>query len=273
MDCQYLHLWRDAEWASRYIQQFKQVYSAYASSQALAALECTICELFTKPASYSFPKHQQEQFFALMDDLITSRAAQVPSDDFSLQELRNLRGYARYHWADEADKMRVRDTQMAENAVWLHEQKYPGEKMIVWAHNGHIPKDYTQVLPPDEIAEIEAEGFSMNFLGHLMGEQLYRRYGDAVYSLGFISHGGCFSSEAASYNFGSREEIKSANNSLESIIHRMQVPYGFISLRVLRNNLQPLQFVVSDEHNEPTSTDWTRVYDGLFYIDEMKAID
>lgn len=273
VDCQYLHLWRDAEWTSRYIQQFRQVHGNHASDQVLDALELTIGELFTKPINHTFTTHQQEQFFSLLDGLINSRDAHTSPGDFALQELRNLRGYAHYRWADEADKMRVRDTQMAENAVWLHEQKYPGEKMILWAHNGHIPKDYTQVMSPDEIAEIEAEGFSMSFLGHLMGEQLYRRYGSAIYSLGFISFGGRYSSEAPSYNFGSREVIQTAGNSLESIIHKMQVDYGFLSLRGLSSAEQPLHFVISDEHNEPTCADWTRVYDGLFYIDEMKAIE
>jgi erythromycin esterase len=37
--------------------------------------------------------------------------------------------------------MRIRDRTMADNLVWLKETLHPGEKIIVWAHNGHIAKN------------------------------------------------------------------------------------------------------------------------------------
>lgn len=34
----------------------------------------------------------------------------------------------------------IRDELMAENFIWLAEELYPKEKIIIWAHNGHISK-------------------------------------------------------------------------------------------------------------------------------------
>jgi erythromycin esterase len=32
----------------------------------------------------------------------------------------------------------IRDQAMAENVKWLVGENYPGQKIILWAHNGHV---------------------------------------------------------------------------------------------------------------------------------------
>jgi hypothetical protein len=51
----------------------------------------------------------------------------------------------RYWQMTTGNEVSVRDLQMAENLIWLAEKAYPGKKIIVWAHNGHIAKSLTSV--------------------------------------------------------------------------------------------------------------------------------
>jgi len=161
---------------------------------------------------------------------------------------------------------------MADNLKWLYEHKFKNEKIIIWAHNGHIPKDYTNVIPKEEILEIEAEGISMNFIGHLMGELLYQKYGNDIYSLGFISYSGNYSHRAYNYNFEETKEIVSEQTSLEYLIHTKNIKYGFINLKETDKIKNIPSFIISDEHNEAYLSNWKQVYDGLLYIDKMLEI-
>ena len=66
-----------------------------------------------------------------------------------------------------------RDYYMAQNIVWLLNNEKPGAKVIVWAHNGHIEKN-----------------FSANFgtMGYYLSEYLGNKY----YALGFEFYEGSF---------------------------------------------------------------------------------
>jgi len=54
-----------------------------------------------------------------------------------------------------------RDRAMARNVEWLADEKYPGQKLILWAHNGHVVSD-----------------------GDQMGGWLRKRFGAAYYAVG-----------------------------------------------------------------------------------------
>jgi erythromycin esterase len=64
-----------------------------------------------------------------------------------------------------------RDRAMAENARWLIEERFPGQKIVLWAHNGHIGTD---------------TGSSEKSLGN----HLRDRYGDQMVVMGFATHHG-----------------------------------------------------------------------------------
>ncbi len=60
----------------------------------------------------------------------------------------------------------LRDRAMAANVRWLTEQKYPGEKVVLWAHNAHVG--------------------AFDTAGHKsMGAYLRSDYGPALFTLGF----------------------------------------------------------------------------------------
>lgn len=62
-----------------------------------------------------------------------------------------------------------RDRAMAENVCWLIEEGFPGQKIVLWAHNGHI-------------------GTDMGSSEKSMGSHLRGRYGDQMVVIGFVTH-------------------------------------------------------------------------------------
>lgn len=67
-----------------------------------------------------------------------------------------------YARIDEGDQ---RDSCMARNIIWLAEKMYPGEKIIIWAHNTHIDKEATRPK-------------------RLMGKLLAAHFGSQYYAVG-----------------------------------------------------------------------------------------
>jgi erythromycin esterase len=68
-----------------------------------------------------------------------------------------------------------RDRAMAENVRWLIEEAFPGQKIVIWAHNGHV-------------------GTGMGGSEKSLGDHLRERYHDQMVVMGFASE---YGSEAA----------------------------------------------------------------------------
>jgi len=65
-----------------------------------------------------------------------------------------------------------RDEMMAKNIGWLAKEAHPGEKIVVWAHNGHIAKQ-------SETAQFKPMGYWMR-----------EEFGTSLYVAGFAIHTG-----------------------------------------------------------------------------------
>ena len=89
------------------------------------------------------------------------------------QEHRELRQAARI--VLQALEMRAgrleRDRAMAENVRWLVEEAFPGQKIVLWAHNRHV-------------------GTNLQMSERSQGDHLRDRYGDEMAVIGFASHHG-----------------------------------------------------------------------------------
>jgi erythromycin esterase len=92
----------------------------------------------------------------------------------------------------EGQSLSYRDEMMAQNADWLLTEAHSTEKMIVWAHNGHI------ALNPGE-------------QGKSMGALLRQRFGENFYSVGFALAGG---------------EVRAVGSDGLSIYHMPPAPEG-----------------------------------------------
>ncbi len=225
----------------------------------------------------SFESGEIENRPTFYSDLNTTKTLleEIANDNnakgFFKQELNNLISNIKVTMTEEWDKqLIIRDNMMADNVKWLLENKFPNEKIIIWAHNQHIVKDYKDCYSPETVQEFVDDGDTFSWVGELMGERLYKEYGEDVYSIGTISYSGEYNPMAFQGNFDIREAIMSEQGSLESIIHDRNLQYGFLKLQGLDSD-----FILTsvDCHNEPCGVKISKLFNALLYIDVMECIE
>jgi len=106
----------------------------------------------------------------------------------------------------------VRDEQMAENIKYIKEDLFPGDKIIIWAHNMHIQKDL------EEVTILPYGGrYQTN-----MGNWLYKTYPDEMYSIGSLAYRGHI-------NYGQVQDIEiTRDESIEAILYQARKKYFFL---------------------------------------------
>lgn len=72
-----------------------------------------------------------------------------------------------------------RDPEMAENLKWLANRMYPGRKIIVWAHNGHIGRNFSLIE-------------SGRWYRYAMGDGIWSAFGEQSYSIAPVSYEGSY---------------------------------------------------------------------------------
>ena len=210
----------------------------------------------------SRPAKKEYRLFMTVLDAVRSQLTALEPDnevDFWIQETKSLNKYAVSTWVASALKgsarLASRDSAMAENLIWLANNKYKGRKIIVWAASYHTAKE-KQELTFYKAATDEVE---------LMGSMVNVKMPGQVYSLNFISGGGSygdwFNQKFHTYpiNFNS--------GFLEKELASMPYQYAFIDLKNLSVKGKFLMRGIS--FFDPKAA-WNRVFDGLFYIKEMK---
>jgi len=111
----------------------------------------------------------QEAYFAALARFasLLRRDDAGPDGGQVLAELASLDAWARFAWLGHS-----RDEAMAANLGWLIRHRYPGRKVIVWAHNNHILKDSSVYLdvrdqgPAAQIAAMtDAQKTALSYVG------------------------------------------------------------------------------------------------------------
>lgn len=154
-----------------------------------------------------------------------------------------------------------RDTAMAENLLWLLENPLAGRKVIVWAHNYHVQRDFAN----QRAAAAAAKG-SRSPAGPT-GLHLARTLGRDLYVIGFLAHHG-------RYGYAGEEPVDIATaepGSLEGLLHAVGKPFLLLDLRALPGDhwlRAPLSTGLY--FYEPQETDVPRLYDAVLFLDEMK---
>jgi len=149
-----------------------------------------------------------------------------------------------------------RDYQMARNLKWLVYQKFPTEKVIVWAANAHIAR-----MSADDAKAINADTGSM---GSYFTEDSSGR--KETYIIGFTSCSGT----AGRLGMPQYNVQPPWSNSLESWID-LSLSYAFIDFRKY-NSMEPgsdRRFYMSGFGHYNTVRDWNNIYDGVFFIRDM----
>jgi erythromycin esterase len=162
------------------------------------------------------------------------------------------------HYNGSFNAINVRDAQMALNLHWLVNEKYKNEKIIVWAHNFHIMSN------------------SWDAMGHnagkhrSMGELYWNMPGNAVqsYVLGFTSYSG----RAGRITIPKTYKVKQPKrNGFERWVGKKQ-PFAFIDFAAYdKVNAQPAFFKMKGKGHVTALAQWTRCFNGIFYIRDMYA--
>lgn len=159
------------------------------------------------------------------------------------QEYINFKGLLEFRWNKD---LRKRDETMTLNFLYLLNQKYPNEKFIVWGHNLHIAK----------------ENFGLQDV--TLGLELQKVVSNQMVSIGFISAEGNFKR----YNSNSVSIKQSKKESLESKLLTDNFSQAIIFLKP--NQKFSLSGIF---HNSYKKRDWSKAYDAIFYIREMKGCE
>lgn len=173
---------------------------------------------------------------------------------FLSQSLRSLKGFA-LSALDTTESNNARDAQMSDNFLWIKDHVFPDEKIIVWASNSHIFKGYRElsysIHPSDSINA-----------GTLIADKIE----DELYILGFTSNIG-----KAGRLYGEKYDLIAPNrNSFEAFVEETGAEYAFIDFK--RNSYEKIQnpsFWMKSLIHTPNKFNWTKMFDGIFYIEEM----
>ncbi len=107
------------------------------------------------------------------------------------------------------ERAAIRDPAMASNLEFLLTELYPDEKIIVWAHNGHISNR------PYPIFEQAGN----------MGSHIAQSHRDALYTIGLFGH-----SVSPSLRFQGPETFRALPGSVEDIFHQLGSPIIFVDM-------------------------------------------
>jgi erythromycin esterase len=224
------------------------------------------------------PANEQEAFARTIERWRSSIAErdQSPatrpwSGSFWRQLLASLRTFAEQEWrTDYADRIAntpvavftMRDVQMGKNLIWLARERYPKEKIIVWAATAHNARALSTIKTSDPKLTRLYAGWTP------MGEVAWKKLGSELYSIGFIAHEG----EGARYMAKNSTIISSSRDSLEDLFTRASFETAFVDFRHPPAGGRWLHTTLTAKLLGYTEmqADWTRVVDGVVFIKRME---
>ena len=221
----------------------------------------------TAPATYLLAnKKAKLRRFEMMADTLLAQLSPAARASYGGQVLENLRVLAQesaVYTEDEVALYNLRDAQMAHNLEWLVSEKYPTEKILVWAANLHI-------------AKWQRPGYqSAERVTTFLGAHFTATPGRAAqtYCLGFLSA------------TGATRRAQAAQPTRLAPPHRggfeswlpARLPYAFVDFRAFRAQqpgyttpfyMRGLGYEGGRGYTD--MADWTNIYDGIFFIREMQ---
>ena len=193
--------------------------------------------------------------------------AQVRGDlgaDFMAHAIQNMAADAAFRAdfvsapATTAARESSRDSINAANLRWLLEEQYAGRKAIVWAHDVHVMNAYYDsnfrgVHLKQKAGDMKPTG---TFIAGWLGKQ--------VYTIGMTT----FQGEDGFAMGGPATPVQPAPvGSLEARLHAIGHAYAFVDLHGMKSP-DPVT-VRLPKYDTNTVTDVSRIYSGIFYIDQM----
>jgi erythromycin esterase len=244
-------------------------------ARIIGLLNQSVWELQEEPVP---PKSEQEAFARTIErwrSVIAARdrspATQPWSGSYWRQLLASLGVFAAQDWrTDYADRIAgtpvsvftMRDVQMGKNLIWLANERYPKQKIIVWAATAHNARALPTVKTSDPKFVRLYKGWTP------MGEIARKTLGSQLYSICVISHEG----ETARFAAQPKEIPASSHGSLEDLFTRASFETAFLDFRHPPSGGRWLHSMLTAKllgHTE-MQADWTRVVDGVIFIKRME---
>lgn len=153
-----------------------------------------------------------------------------------------------------------RDSGMARNLIYLKDEYYANEKIIVWAHNFHIRHNGQFVSPSYKTEKA-------------MGYWVKEHFNEDVYTVGLF----CYRGQVTGNDRSIINVTRAPENSLEAIMHQTHYKYSFLSIdgveksegsKWLFEKTTAKYWGVTDQNM--TLNDQ---YDGLIFIDTVNPPD
>ena len=161
----------------------------------------------------------------------------------------------RYWQLVKGNEVSVRDLQMAGNLIWLAEKAYPGKKIIVWAHNGHIAKSIPGMAAGGP-QPVGADAFVP------MGATVHVHFGSHAYCIGFSG----FEGNYMNYVDGRIITVPPrAPGSIEDMLGSTVDTYAFLDYHQAPEPLRAPQPGTLADYSNMQGV-WPNVFDGLFFI-------
>ncbi len=148
----------------------------------------------------------------------------------------------------------VRDAQMGRNFIWLAEYAYPGKKIIIWAHNGHVAKDLSSGgTLEDAIPQVNP------FIP--MGHTIVAHFGNKAYVIGFTGAEGTYMNfvNSAIDTVGPRTP-----GSVEATLAQSGDKFDFVDYR--GGSGPQGRAIASLGDFQEAGGNWDQVFDGIFFI-------
>jgi erythromycin esterase len=246
------------EWADRFLDElFEAVDVGEASEKALKAL----LPLFKEENYQPDISVRGAAQGALKRAKVLLAAGAQADGPFLTRCLENFGIYERLRakapGGPKWDSFNLRDGRMGENLKWLAEVGYPEQKIITWAatvHQGHNLKG------------VSIGGNASFYKGcRAAGEVVHEAFGKKCYTIGFSSYSGNVGMFAPRGNLGTPKE-----GSIEDTLSRFGQPLLLLNLRKSGPFDQKLHCGPM-AHGRDMTAKWSKVLDGLFYIEENNS--
>jgi len=210
----------------------------------------------------------QDSMVLYEDQLVAASSEKEYQLNLRIVEVIRQVSEVRYYSLDQQTSVNYRDKYMAENTAWLLDY-FGNEKVVLWAHNGHI------------------SNFEYGVTG-TMGNYLTYQLGDQYATVGFLFSKGTFTAvgmEGENYTeLGTQTlDTNPRENSLNAIMSYTREPALSVKIKALRNYLawfnafeQGLEyFQMGAVYNNRPSDYYTTfdpdLFDYIIYFDKSTA--
>lgn len=221
-------------------------------SEILPLIDSLKYYYFKDTANYS----KCETYLTEIKNQVTTKLSE---NDFWMRVINSLLAANKEYQLNKIDNItagNIRDNQMASNLKWLTDEKFSKEKIIVWAANAHVAK---------YIDSSGKNGRKMISMGSHFTQN--EKYLNETYVIGFTSYEG----EAGRLGFKKYSVRKPKANGFENWINK-SFNYSFIDFKPYNSKYLDKSetfYLKALGHNTAFEKDWTKVFDGVFFIREM----